>query len=62
VDGGIAETFGVRTERKHMANVSTPWRSAFVVDSERELQFSYVANEWIAPLPREDIEDVVATL
>jgi len=62
VDGSVSETFGLLTDRQHMANVSTPWRSAFVIDADREIQFAYVADEWIGPLPREDVEDAVASL
>ncbi|MFB6142057.1 MAG: redoxin domain-containing protein [Halorientalis sp.] len=62
VDGGVSEALGVLTNREHMANVSTPWRSVFVLDPDRAVQYAYVADEWIAPLPHEDVEDAVADL
>jgi peroxiredoxin len=62
VDGGVAETLDLLTARDHMANVSTPWRSVFVVDSDRRVEFAYVADEWIGPLPREDVEAAVEDL
>jgi Peroxiredoxin len=62
VDAGVSESLDLLTEREGMANVSTPWRSVFVLDSDREVQFAYVADEWIAPLPHEDVEDAVADL
>jgi len=62
VNGGVSEALDLLTDRHHMANVSTPWRSVFVLEPDREVQFAYVADEWIGPLPREDIEAAVADL
>jgi peroxiredoxin len=62
VDGGIGEAYDLLTERSHMANTSTPWRSVFVVDGDREIQYRWVAEDWISPTPREEIEDAVADL
>ncbi|MFB6164946.1 MAG: redoxin domain-containing protein [Haloarculaceae archaeon] len=62
VDGGVAESLDLLTERDHMANVSTPWRSVFVLAPDRTVEYAYVADEWIAPLPHEDVEDAVAEL
>jgi peroxiredoxin len=62
VDATVSDALGVRTEREHMANVSTPWRSVFVLDADREIQFAYVADEWIAPLPSEDAQEAIEAL
>lgn len=62
VDGTIGESLELLTERDHMANVSTPWRSAFVLDDAREVRYAFVADDWISPLPREDVESAVASL
>jgi peroxiredoxin len=62
VDGEVSDALGVRTTREHMAGTSTPWRSVFVLDADRDVQFAYVADEWIAPLPHEDAEAAVADL
>jgi peroxiredoxin len=62
VDGGVSDALAVRTDRDHMANTSTPWRSLFVLDPDRGIQFAYVADEWIAPLPTEDAEEVIENL
>ncbi|SEO08282.1 Peroxiredoxin [Halorientalis persicus] len=62
VNGEVSETLDLLTDRDHMANVATPWRSVFVVDPDLEVQFAYVADEWIGPLPHEDVEAAVAEL
>ena len=62
VDGAVSESLGLLADRHHMANVSTPWRSAFVVDADREVQFAFVADDWISPLPRDEIENAVDSL
>lgn len=62
VDGEVSESLDLLADRDHMANVSTPWRSAFVVDAGREVQYAFVADDWISPLPLEEIEDAIASL
>ncbi|MEF8838832.1 MAG: redoxin domain-containing protein [Haloarculaceae archaeon] len=62
VDGRITDALGVRTEREGMAGISTPRRAVFVLDSEREVEYAYVAEDWISPLPHEDMEAAVAEL
>ncbi|PCR91817.1 redoxin domain-containing protein [Natrinema ejinorense] len=62
VDGDVSESLDLLADRSHMANVSAPWRSAFVLDADREVQYAFVADDWISPLPREEIENAVANL
>ncbi|WP_265110085.1 peroxiredoxin family protein [Halosolutus halophilus] len=62
VNGTVSESLDLLADRDHMANVSTPWRSAFVVDPDREVQYAFVADDWISPLPRSDIETAVGDL
>ncbi|MFC4544010.1 redoxin domain-containing protein [Halosolutus amylolyticus] len=62
VNGAVSESLDLLADRDHMATVSTPWRSAFVVDSDREVQYAFVADDWISPLPRSDIEAAVEAL
>ncbi|ELY43081.1 redoxin domain-containing protein [Natronorubrum tibetense] len=62
VDGAVSESLDLLADRDHMANVSTPWRSAFVLNADREVQYAFVADDWISPLPREEIEDAVDAL
>lgn len=62
VDGRITDTLGVRTAREGMAGISTPRRAVVVLDSERVVQYGHVADDWISPLPHEDVEEAVAEL
>ncbi|WP_254763014.1 redoxin domain-containing protein [Natrinema marinum] len=62
VDGTVSESFELLADREHMAGVSTPWRSAFVLEPDREVRYAFVADDWISPLPREEIEAAVAEL
>lgn len=62
VDGGVSETLGLLTDRHHMANVRTPQRSVFVLDADREVQYVHVADDWISPLPREEIGEALDDL
>lgn len=62
VDGAASEAYGLLVERDGMAGVETPWRAVFVVDADREVRYAWVADDWISPVPREEIEDAVAEL
>ncbi|OIB57567.1 redoxin domain-containing protein [Natrialba sp. SSL1] len=59
VDGAASDALELRTSRDGMANVSTPWRAAVVIDSERRVQYAFVADDWISPLPQEEIEAAI---
>jgi glutaredoxin-dependent peroxiredoxin len=62
VDGTVSESLGLLEDRDQMANVSTPRRAAFVLDPDREVRYAFVADDWISPLPREELEAAVADL
>jgi peroxiredoxin len=62
VDGHVTDALDLATDRDHMANVSTPWRAVFVLDPSREVRYAHVADDWISPLPDEDVEAAVAAL
>lgn len=61
-DGGAAEAFDLLTPREGMANTSTPMRAVFVIDSNDKIQYQWVAEDWISPVPREEIEVAVTEL
>ncbi|MXR52252.1 redoxin domain-containing protein [Halovenus sp. WSH3] len=61
-DGEASEAFGLLTEREGMADTSTPMRSVFVIDDDGEITYDWVADDWISPVPREEIEEAVADL
>lgn len=62
VNGVACETFELLTPRAGMANVSTPTRAAFVIDTERTITYRWVAEDWVTPVPRREIEDAVAAM
>jgi peroxiredoxin len=61
-DGEAARAFGLLTEREGMAGTSTPMRAVFVVDETDTVTRRWVADDWISPVPREEIEAAVAEL
>jgi peroxiredoxin len=61
-DGDAAAAFELLTEREQMAATSTPWRSVFVLDADRTVTYRWVADDWISPVPREDVEAAVEEL
>ncbi len=58
-DGAASDAFGLLTERQHMANTSTPRRAVFVIDSEQTVTYRWVADDWISPAPRPEIEETI---
>lgn len=61
-DGAATAAFDLRTSREGMANTSTPMRSVFVVDENLTVQYRWIAEDWISPVPREEIETAVEKL
>lgn len=61
-DGDASEAFDLLTERGGMADTSTPMRSVFVIDESGEIAYDWVADDWISPVPREEVEAAVADL
>ncbi|MFD1512627.1 redoxin domain-containing protein [Halomarina rubra] len=61
-DAVAGEAYDLMTERHGMAGVSTPMRSTFVVDADREVRYRWVADDWISPAPRDEVADAVAGL
>lgn len=62
VEGAAAETYGLLAEREGMGGVRTARRAVFVLDGDREVQYRWVTDEWIHPVPREEVEAAVAEL
>jgi peroxiredoxin len=61
-DGAATRAFGLLTEREAMAGTSTARRAVFVVDGAGTVTHRWVADDWVSPVPREDIEAAVAAL
>jgi peroxiredoxin len=62
VDGEITDALGLRVDREQMAGISTPRRAVVVVDADLTAQYVHVADDWISPLPHENVEEAVAGL
>lgn len=62
VDAAAASAYDLLVERDGMARVETPWRAVFVLDADREVSYRWIADDWISPVPREDVEAAVAEL
>lgn len=61
-DGSAAAAFDLLTPREGMANTSTPMRAVFVLDADATVQYRWVADDWISPVPRSEIEKAVGEL
>ncbi|WP_336359219.1 redoxin domain-containing protein [Haladaptatus sp. ZSTT2] len=59
VDARAIDAYDVRCERDGMAGVSTARRAIFVLDADRIVQYRWLADDWISPVPREEIETAV---
>ena len=62
VEGRAADAYDLLAERDGMADVRTARRAILVLDSDREIRHAWVSDDWISPVPREDIETAVAAL
>lgn len=56
-DGAASEAFELLTEREGMANTSTPMRAVFVLDADRTVQYRWIAEDWISPVPLDELTD-----
>ena len=61
-DGTASEAFDLLTERDGMASTSTPRRAVFVLDGDRNVEYCWVGEDWISPVPRDEIETAVHEL
>lgn len=62
LNGDVAEAYDLLVERDGMAGLKTPRRAVSVLDSDGVVQYVWDTEEWIHPVPREEIEDAVAGL
>lgn len=62
VDGDVAREYDLLVEREGMAGTRTARRAVFVLDGDAEVRHAWHTDEWIHPVPREEIEDAVADL
>jgi peroxiredoxin len=62
VEASIADAYDLRTQRAGMADATTARRAIFVVDDARTVTAAWVADDWISPAPRREIEAAVDAL
>jgi peroxiredoxin len=62
LNGDAAEAFDLLVERQGMAGTKTPRRAVFVIDGDGEVQYAWDTEEWIHPVPREEVEEAVEEL
>ena len=62
IDGAVAASYDLLTERRGMAGTHTARRAIFVLDSDRMVTHAWVADDWISPVPTEGIETATEAL
>ena len=62
VEGDIAGAYDLLGDREGMAGVRTAGRAIVVVDAEGLVDHVWRTDDWISPVPREEIEAAVAAL
>jgi peroxiredoxin len=62
VDGEIAASYDLLTERAGMAGVHTARRAIFVLDGDREVTHTWVADDWISPVPTGEIGTAIEAI
>ncbi len=62
VEGSIAETYDLLERREGMADVRTARRAVCVLDGDGTIEHVWLADDWISPVPRSEIEEAVASV
>ena len=62
LNGDVADAYDLLVEREGMAGTRTPRRAAFVLDGDGVVRHAWDTDEWIHPIPHEEIEAAVADL
>lgn len=62
LNGEAAEAYELLVERQGMAGTKTPRRAVFVIDGDGKVQYAWDTDEWIHPVPRDDVEAAVEQL
>jgi peroxiredoxin len=62
LNGEAAEAYDLLVERQGMAGTKTPRRAVFVIDGDGKVQYAWDTDEWIHPVPRDDVEAAVEKL
>ena len=59
LNGELADAYELLVERDGMAGLQTARRAIFVLDADGVVRHAWDTDEWIHPVPREDIEAAV---
>jgi len=59
LNGDVADAYDLLVERDGMAGLQTARRAIFVLDADGVVRHAWDTDEWIHPVPREDIEAAV---
>ena len=62
VDGEVARAYDLLAEREGMAGIRTAQRAVVVIDAERTVRHAWVADDWISPVPTDEVEAVFSDL
>jgi peroxiredoxin len=62
LEGEVADAYDLLVEREGMAGVHTAKRAVYVLDGDREVQHVWTSDDWIHPVPREEIETAIDDL
>lgn len=62
INGDIAESYDLLVEREGMAGTETARRAVFVLDDAGLVRHAWDTEEWIYPVPTEEIEAAIAAL
>ncbi len=62
LNGEVAGAYDLLVEREGMAGLKTARRAIFVLDAEGVVRHAWDTDEWIHPVPREEIEDAIGNL
>jgi peroxiredoxin len=60
--GEVADAYDLLVEREGMAGTKTSRRGIFVLDDAGVVQHAWDTDDWIYPVPRDEIEDAVSDL
>lgn len=59
VNGDVADAYDLLVERDGMAGARTAHRAIFVLDGDREVIYRWDTDEWIHPVPRDEVEAAI---
>lgn len=62
IEGEVAERYDLLVERDDMAGALTARRGVFVLDGDGVVRYAYDTDEWIDPLPRDEIDAAIEGL